>query len=349
MTLENTTARAAATTRDRLFHTYRDGDGRWQPLVDLGAAGEGGPAGFVGATCTCVGGALAIVGVGTDGKPYETTCDVDGGRRPFVALRRRFATSWGGIDDGGPRELYGVTCAGSHGYLHLVGQGSDGQLYHALRMPGGVWQDRFSMIRADRLGGPEMFTTAACACDGDVLHLIVLDADGQLCHTMRDTDGAWHDFQRLGRGQLHDTPTRFVAIDCAAVGNCLQIVGAASDGLLYHTVRWPDGTWQRYFGVLGGQQYGGAPRFALSVGCARVHHGLEVIAVGADNQLFHATRRPDGSWRESLRFGLADGDDQFINRVGHRLDDQPAFYDVSCASAGDALHIVGSTWQGGFA
>ncbi len=349
MALEKTAAGAAPTTRDRLFHTFRCGDHCWRPLLDLGTDDEEGPAGFVGASCTSVGDALVLVGVGTDGELYEATCDLDGLLRPFTALRQRVAVAWDRIDDGGPRAFYAVTCAGTRGYLHVVGQGSDGRLYHTLRMPSGIWQDRFSIVNGDRLGGPETFTTAACASDGDLLHLVVLDEHGELCHTVREADGQWQDFSRLGRGQLHDTPTRFVAIDCAAVGDCLQIVGVGSDGLLYHTIRWPDGTWQRYFGVLGGQQYGGARRCALSVGCARMNHGLEVVAVGADNQLFHATRRPDGSWRESLRFGPGDADERVLDNVGLRLDSRPAFYDVSCTSAGDVLHIVGSTWQGGFA
>lgn len=349
MTLDNTAAAAAATTRDRLFHTYRPSDRRWRPLVDLGTGDEGGPAGFVGASCTSVGGALVLVGVGTDGELYETTRDLDGVWQPLVALRQRFAATWERVDDGGPREFYAVTCAEASGCLHVVGQGSDGRLYHTLRMPGGSWQDRFSIVDGDRRGGSERFTTAACAGDGDRLHLVALDEHGQLFHAVREVDGRWRGFSPLGRGQLHDSPTRFVAIDCAAVGDCLQIVGVGSDGRLYHTIRWPDGTWQRYFGVLGGQQYGGAPRFALSVGCARLHDVLEVVAVGADNHLFHATRRPDGSWRESLRFGPGDADEPFLDSVGLRLDSQPAFYDVSCTSAGDVLHIVGSTWQGGFA
>jgi hypothetical protein len=342
---DNATEPEAAAT-DQLFHTVRSADGRWQELIGLGQDNlEQVPAGFVGASVTTIAGALMLVGVGTDGELYHSTREFDGSWHPFHALRR------GGIA-GGPADFYSASCAGIHGVLHLIGQGSDGLLYHTVRFPDGRWRDYFELIDAEVLGGPSAFSAAACAADGDCLQVVALDVNGQLHHTLREADGNWQQFRGLGRGQLYDAPARFVGISCATVGGCLHIVGAGADGRLYHTIRWPDGTWQRYFGVLGGQQYGGAPHFALSVGCARVGHALEVVAIGSDNRLFHATRRPDGSWRESLRFGagqLLDGEGQFLEGAGQLLEGSPAFYDVSCAGTGNALHVVGGTWQGGFA
>ncbi len=167
--------------------------------------------------------------------------------------------------------------------------------------------------------------------------LVALDQSGQAHHTARDIEGGWHEFRSLAA--LYDAPARFVAIDCAVVwGGSLHVVGVGGDAELYHTIHWPDGTWQRYFGVLGGQQHGVVPRFALSVACTRVGHDLGLVAICSDHRLFHSTRLPDGSWRGSMWFGE------------QQLREWPAeFFDVSCASTGDALHLVGGTWQGGFA
>lgn len=326
-------AEPAPAATDQLYHALRSADGRWQgPFELIGPSDGEHPAGFVGATCTEVAGELMLIAVGTDGELYLTTRDRDGSWEPFLALRR-------GDVYGGPKQFYAATCAATRGELQLVGLGSTGRLYHTIRAADGSWQDHFELIDAEAHGGPDAFAAVSCTSIGDSLHVVVLDASGQLHHTIRSANGAWQEFRGLARGELYDAPARFVAIDCAAAwGGSLQVVGVGSDAQLYHTIRWPDGTWQRYFGVLGGQRYGGAPQFALSVGCARVGDALGLVAIDSGNRLFHSTRQPDGSWRDTLSF-----------RGGSRHYGPPAFYHVSCASTGDALHIVGGTWQGGFA
>ncbi len=311
---------------DQLYHAVLSLDGRWESFDLI----EGDTDGFVGASVTEVGGALALVGVGIDGELYHTERRPDGTWRSFVELRGR-------VLDGGPREFYGAACTGARGMLELVGLGSDGRLYHAACDSEGRWQDRFEAIDTERHRGPDAFAAAACAGVGDSLQLVTLDESGRLYHTLRDADSGWQDLR--GLSQLYDAPARFVSIDCAAVwGGSLHVVGLGSDAQLYHTIRFPDGSWQRYFGVLGGQQHGIAPRFALSVACGRVAHSLGLVAICSDHRLFHSVRTPDGSWRGSFRMG------------GGRLPSEPPeFYDISCASIGNALHVIGGTWRGGFA
>jgi len=315
---------------DQLYHVVCSIDGRWQKLRQIGDAGGDPLPGFVGAACAEVSGALMLAAVGTDGELYHTTSDSDGDWRPFAALRDEWI-------EGGPREFYAAACCETRGGLQLIGLGSDSRLYHTVRLPDGSWQGQFGLIDAEAHGGPDAFAGLCCAASGDSLHLVARDHDGQVHHAVRDGDGYWQDFH--GLGSLYDAPARFVAVDCA-IGwdGALHVVGVGSDAQLYHTIRWPDGSWQRYFGVLGGQQHGVALRFALSVACARVGHDLAVVAICSDHRLFHSTRLPDGSWRRSMWFG----------EQQHR-DSPVEFFDVSCASNGDALHLVGGTWQGGFA
>jgi hypothetical protein len=324
-------AEPAAVVVDQLYHAVVGLDGRWeQPFERIEAGVDDPTVGFVGASCADVEGELALVAVGTDGRLYHSGVDRDRRWRPFSALSSE-------PPDDRPREFYAAACAGGHGVLQLVAVGSDGRLYHSLRRRDGGWQDRFEVVESERLGGPEAFASVSCARAGDSLQLVALGAGGQLYHAVRDPDGVWWDFRSLGRTRLYDTPARFLAVDCAAIrGGSLQIVGAGADGRLYHTVRWPDGAWQRYFGVLGGQPHGGGLLFGLGVGCAGSGHALGVVAIGADNQLAYCTRMPDGSWRRSVR------------AARHRHG-APAVYQVSCAAIGDALHVVGGTWQGGFA
>jgi hypothetical protein len=401
------TSEPAVETTDQLYHSVRRSDGGWLGMTGLLERGlDDGPSGFVGASATGLGDALELVAAGTDGELYHATRWPDSSWEPFTALRGAgrlrprptapFERIIGSVH-GGPPQFYGAACAHARGLLHVVGLGCDGHLCHTVRWPNGCWQHRFERVPAID-DGQATVAAVACAGDRDALHLAALDSDGQLHYAIRDGEGQWQDFERLGRDRLYDAPPRFAAIDCATVRGCLQIIGVGSDGRLYHTLRWPDGTWQRYFGVLGGQEYGGAPRFALGVGCARVGLALEVVAIGADGRLQHATRRPDGSWRES-HFGgasgspggkrLLDGSEQTqhgeqrlliggeqphsgeqqladvsaqllrgsglgdggqLRRGGEQLPDEPPpFYAVSCASAGQELHVIAGTWQGGFA
>jgi hypothetical protein len=323
-------AEPAAVAADQLYHAVVSLDGRWERPFELIEAEVDDPPGFAGASCADVEGELALVAVGTDGRLYHTGLDRDRRWRSFSAVSSR-------LPDNRPEEFYAAACAGGHGVLQLVAVGSDGRLYHSLRRRGGAWQDRFEVVESERLGGPEAFATVSCARAGDSVHLAALGAGGQLYHSVRDPDGVWRDFRCLGRGRLYDAPARFLAVDCAAIrGGSLQIVGVGADGCLYHTVLWPDGAWQRYFGVLGGQPHGGALAFGLGVACAGSGHALGVVAIGADKRLVCSTRMPDGSWRRSVRAG----------RQRHAA---PDCYQVSCAAIGDALHVVGGTWQGGFA
>jgi hypothetical protein len=316
---------------DQLYHAVCSVDGRWRNFGPIGAGGsEEAPPGFVGAGCAEVAGTLMLVGVGVDGELYHASRDDDGEWQPFAGLRDEWI-------EGGPREFYTAACCGGRGALHLVGLGSDARPYHTVRLPDGSWQGHFEVIDGELLGGPEKFGAVSCAVAGETLHVVALDQSGQAHHTARDGEGNWHQFRSLG--QLYDAPARFVAVDCAAVwGGSLHLLGVGGNGELYHTIRWPDGTWQRYFGVLGGQQHGVVPRFALGVACTHVGHDLGLIAICSDHRLFHSTRQPDGTWRGSMWFGE------------QQLRDWPVeFFDVSCASTGDALHLIGGTWQGGFA
>lgn len=333
-----TTPEPTGPATDQLYHADCSVDGRWQEFDLIGAdlgdgladLGDGLPVGFVGASVAVVAGELTLVGVGIDGQLYHTARNPDGSWREFLGLRP-------GRIGGGPRDFYAACCAGTGTGLALVGLGCDGRLYHAIGRPSGRWQDEFVPINAELHRGPEAFAAAACAGAGESLHLVALDNGGQAYHSIHDPRHGWQSFR--GLGQLYDAPARFVAIDCAAVADgSLHIVGVGSDARLHHAIRWPDGSWQRYFGVLGGQQHGVVPRFTLSVACAARGSALELVAICSDHRLFRCTRASDGSWRGSLRFG-----------DGQLRNGPPDFYGLSCACTGAALHVVGGTWQGGFA
>jgi hypothetical protein len=162
---------------------------------------------------------------------------------------------------------------------------------------------------------------------------------------------------------------RFSAVSCAAVGDELHVVGVVNQGApvashgLWHTMRYPGGTWQPFFGQLrdpfpifhpsdpvgspppppGSPPTGadllrpGLPDGAYpTVGCAGIGDELHVVYVGK-GQLRHTIRHRDGTWQWPW-----EGIDSYQN-------DHPGLYftNVSCAAVGDELHVVGLSEGGG--
>ena len=107
-------------------------------------------------------------------------------------------------------------------------------------------------------------------------------------------------------------------------------------GLLRHTFRNPDGSWQPVFGLIETQEQNDPGAFS-AVSCAGLGDQLHVVG-SAGGQLWHTFRNPDGSWQPV--FGLIESQER---------NDPGAFSAVSCAwmfggsgfQVVDQLHVVG--------
>jgi hypothetical protein len=86
------------------------------------------------------------------------------------------------------------------------------------------------------------FHSAACAGGGGYLHLVAW-SDDRLVHAMRRPDASWSAFVDVA-AQHASPPNRFLSVGCADVGGKLHVIAVDEHRQkLWHTVRYPDGSW----------------------------------------------------------------------------------------------------------
>jgi phosphatidylserine/phosphatidylglycerophosphate/cardiolipin synthase-like enzyme len=207
--------------------------------------------------------------------------------------------------------------------LHLAGLEWTGpRIAHTIRYTNESWQPEFGRI------GDTAYHGVACAGAGTDMHVVAL-AGGQIVHTIRYPDESWQpgSLQKVQDVVRTGGPTAFSAVACAGVGGDLHVIGVGG-GRLYHTIRYAGGGWQSSFGDLN-SAVSAAPSQFSAVACAGAGGDLHVIGV-ADGRLHHTIRYASGGW-------------QRFNNI-HQVvtsGDPGQFTAVSCAVAGDNLHVTG--------
>src|SRR5262249_31794510 len=147
-----------------LWHTIRHASGRWtRDFGDIGTQVSGGPPAFTAVGCAGVHEELQVIGLGSDGQLYHTLRHHDGTWQP----------QWGPVAEesgGGPGAWTAVACGGIGHDLHVVGLGTDQQLYHTIRFPRS-WQDEFGPVAEESSGGPGAWIAVSCAGVGSKLEI----------------------------------------------------------------------------------------------------------------------------------------------------------------------------------
>ncbi len=153
------------------------------------------------------------------------------------------------------------------GNLHLVGLTGDGKLWHTIRFANNSWQSSFGDVKAQESNDPGPFTAVSCAGTGGDLHVVSLTEGGKLWHTIRFANGSWQSSFGDVNAQESNDPGPFTAISCAAAGANLHVVCLTSDGKLWHTIRFANGSWQSSFGDVKAQESNDpGPFIPISIG-----------------------------------------------------------------------------------
>ena len=235
--------------------------------------------------------------------------------------------------------MRGAGCgADAAGVMHVCAITTDGGMWHTLRQSDGTWQSFFGDVKSVT-SNPGAFQSVACATEpGGVLHLCGSTSDGSIWHTLRRPDGSWSPGFGDVKAAVGSDAGAFPAIGCGvdSVGT-LHVCGANPDGLLWHTLRRPDGSWQQGFGQVNGAA--GDPGPFRAVACVGDRdQTLHVCGITADGRLWHKIRRPDG-WTPFTDVKAAAG------------GDPGAFSALACAvNADGTLELFGVTadhrlWQ----
>ena len=118
----------------------------------------------------------------------------------------------------------------------------------------------------------------------------------------------------------------------------LHVTGVTSDGKLWHTIRFANGSWEPSFGDVKAQE-SNDPGPLYAVDCAADGDDLQVISATNvldttnGGKLWHTIRFANGSWEPS-----------FGDVKAQESNDPGLFYeDIACAAAFGNLHVCGIT------
>ncbi len=163
------------------------------------------------------------------------------------------------------------------------------------------------------------------------LHVCNRATDGQIYHTIRYPNGTWaSNFGNVNNQESNGSRLRFTDVDCAGIGSDLHVTALARNGVIWHTIRYANGSWQSSYGNVNNQESNGGSLRFNNVGCASIGENLHLTAVGTDGNIWHTIRYGNGGWQSSY----GNVNNQESNGGGL------SFIDVDCANVGDTLHVT---------
>lgn len=143
------------------------------------------------------------------------------------------------------------------GSVQVIAIGDDSDIWHDIRFPDGSWQGWDPL---PGFQGAPAFSARGLAIAGftnSTAQLVAIGDDGNLYHDIRFADGSWQGWgQMQGNGDAATFNAGAVAV--AAINDTndpddgqLQVAAIGDDGRVYHDIRFTDGSWQGWGGVLG--------------------------------------------------------------------------------------------------
>jgi hypothetical protein len=281
-----------------LLSTTADTTGPWQwsPIPTLDQ-----PASWVDVSCAGAGSGLQTVAVGSDFGLWITTYVGNGKWLPMYDVKQ--------FVSGGPPAFSRVACGSADSKsLQVVGLGSDGGIYLAIRHPDTTWNHEFS--KAPLLTGSDAIVDIACAGSEQGVHVVAINEQKFLWLTTWHLDNnTWDAFTAvpLEEGQ----PWTFAHVACATTPEGLHLIACGQVPLptplpsplpppdprvvLWHRVRDASGNWQPYQKVM--DLEASCPTLVVYAACVSTQEGLHVVAAAADYSLWHSIRGADGKWQ----------------------------------------------------
>ncbi|MFJ7154280.1 CehA/McbA family metallohydrolase [Streptomyces sp. NPDC101118] len=288
--------------RRTLFHTERRPDGTWSSMRPLpGADGAASFAGLQTAAAGMADGSVVVLGIAPDNSLWLTSV-----RGPATLLPWERITGPDGRAEFTVRE---ADLAGFPNTCQIVVTAMDGTVHHQQRRAdGGLTGFRAvpGTAGASRWGATKV--SVAAMPDGSA-QLLGYGTDGAMYHCIRRADGSWSPWGRMaGYGGAPTFSGPALAITGMPDGSS-QVLAIGLDGMVYHQLRRPDGSWTGFRPPRGVT----TPTMGASaVGIAGTPDGAaHVVAVGLDGRAWHNIRRPDGSWTPFARIPGPNGSDGF--------------------------------------
>ncbi|MFD5562423.1 glycoside hydrolase domain-containing protein [Kitasatospora griseola] len=267
-----------------LYHSIVSGGGSWAGFAPLAGVGTPTMLARESAITGMPDGTAQVVGIGSDGNVYHEARLTDGNWTGFAPLA--------GV--GTPTmQASKVAIAGMpDGTAQVVAIGSDGNVYHEIRLPNGSWSG-FAPLAGVGTSTMQAREVAIAAMPDGSAQVVAIGSDGNVYHETRLTNGSWSGFAPLaGVG----TPTMLaskVAIAGLPDGSA-QVVAIGSDGKVYHETRLTNAGWTGFAPLDG---VGTSTMQAFEVAIAGLPNGTsQVLAIGSDHQAYSRVRLTDANW-----------------------------------------------------
>ncbi|PTL80858.1 hypothetical protein DAT35_26350 [Vitiosangium sp. GDMCC 1.1324] len=281
-----------------VWHTIRAADGTW-PLpwedVEKQTSWKGGPIPRVACSVDATGN-LHVCAIDRNGKLWHTIRTANG-TWPFAFGDVQAQTTKVRRNSGiGPTPH--VACStNAAGDLHVCAIDVNGGLWHTIRKADGTWPFAFGDVQAQtRRVGPNIGPTPYVACSADPsgdLHVVVVDLNGGLRHTIRKNDGSWP----FAFGDVLAVTKAAVPKVCAQLATRLRVLENFFQHV--HDPAAMQKLAQEIAAVVKQQEENDCnqPNAISNVACAAQGIGeLHVCAVDLNGILLHASRLSNGSW-----------------------------------------------------
>ncbi|MFD9103633.1 CehA/McbA family metallohydrolase [Streptomyces virginiae] len=286
-----------------LFHTERRPDGSWSGMRPLpGAVGAASFAGVQSAVAGMADGSVVMLGIAPDNGLWLTSVRGAAALGPWQRVA-------------GPDGSTGFTvreadiAAFPDGTCQIVATAMDGTTYHQQRRADGGLPGFRAVPGATATSGWGATKVAITAMPDGSAQVLSYGTDGAMYHCVRGRSGTWTPWGRLAG---HNGAATFAGPALAITGmpdGSSQVLAIGIDGIVYHQLRRPDGSWTGFRAPRGVTT---ATMGASAIGIAGTPDGsAQVVAVGLDGRVWHNVRRPDGSWTPFGRIPGPNGRDPF--------------------------------------
>ena len=143
--------------------------------------------------------------------------------------------------------------------LQVVARATDGRIFHTIRFSNS-WQSYFGDVNAQESNGKNIrFNDVDDAGIGNTLHVAGVARDGVIWHTIRLSNAAWQSaFGNVNDQESNGKSLRFHEVGIAGTNSGkLHLVATDRHGVIWHTIRFANGTWQSAFGDVNDQESNG--------------------------------------------------------------------------------------------
>jgi hypothetical protein len=280
---------AVSTADGAPWHTIRfDSALTWQDFRNVAfVAGKIGK--VVDIDATMVNGQLHVCVVTSDGNLWHTIrYGPNLGWQSFASVKIP-----AGVPDTGKGFFTRVAAAEVGSELHVCVLDQDGKVWHTIRHAHS-WQF-FGDVLAKTgppSDGDSHFVDVACSSVGGELHVVLVNAKGNLHHTIR------HDIGWQSLGNVRDVAGppflqgKITAAGAGTLNGELHVCVTTEDGRLYHTIRHTS-TWQFFGDVM--EKTGTPPNaFFVDVACDVSAGELHVAGTTKVGTLWHTIRHEFG-------------------------------------------------------